>query len=66
MKYDSHPDVIATITNTIGEWETEAVAAIEGGTGAIVDSFRVTGEAIKKSTESVKADVETDRKSKKA
>jgi len=53
------------ILNTIVEWDTEATAAIERGTKSLMESFRLTGEAIQKSTDSVKSDIENDKRTKK-
>lgn len=63
--FDDHQDFKAMILSPIVQWETEAIAAIENGTNAIMDSFRMTREAIQKSTDSVKSDIAQDRKTKK-
>lgn len=65
IAYDYHPDFKSMIQNPIFEWETEAMAAIENGTKSLMESFRLTSEAIQQSTESVKADIEIDKKTKK-
>lgn len=66
IEYNDHPDFKATILKSIVEWDAEATTAIERGTGLLMESFRLTGEAIQKSTDSVKSDIETDKRTKKA
>lgn len=65
VKFDDHPNFKTMILNTIVEWDTEATAAIERGTKSLMESFRLTGEAIQKSTDSVKSDIENDKRTKK-
>lgn len=65
IKFDEHPDFKAMILSPIVSWNAEATAAIERGTKSLMDSFRLTSEAIQKSTDSVKSDIEKDKKTKK-
>lgn len=65
IKFDEHPDFKAMILGPIVSWNTEATAAIEHGTKSLMDSFRLTSETIQKSTDSVKSDIEKDKKTKK-
>lgn len=63
---DDHSNFKTMIQNPIVEWNKEATEAIEHGTNLLMDSFRLTDEAIQKSTASVKSDIEDDKKTKKS
>lgn len=63
---DDHTNFKAKIQSPINEWNKEATEAIQRGTNVLMDSFRLTDEAIQKSTKSVKSDIEDDKKTKKA
>lgn len=65
FSFDDHPDFKAMILSPIVEWATEATAIIERGTDSLMDSFWLIGKTIKESAESVKADIEKDKKTKK-
>lgn len=65
VPYEYHPDFKSMIQNPIHEWETEAMLVIDDGTKSLMESFQLTSEAIQKSTDSVKADIELDKKTKK-
>lgn len=62
---DDHSNFKTIIQSSIIDWNNEATAAIEHGTNLLMDSFRLTDEAIQKSTHSVKSDIENDKKTKK-
>lgn len=64
VSFDSHPDFKALILNPIVEWDKEATMAIEHGTDSLMDAFRLTGEDIQKSTDSVKTDIKNDQQTK--
>lgn len=65
VAFDEHPDFKTLISIPIAEWDKEATTAIERETNGLMDSFRLTGEAIRKSAESVKLNIEEDQKTKK-
>jgi len=65
VKFDDHPNFKTMILSPIVEWDTEATKAIEHGTKSLMESFRLTREAIQKSTDSVKSDIENDKRTKK-
>lgn len=65
FSFDDQPDIRSMISGPIVQWETEAAAAIENGANSFMNSFRLTREAIKKSTDGIKSDIETDRKTRK-
>lgn len=62
---DDHSNFKTMIQNPIIEWNKEATEAIQHGTNLLLDSFRLTDVAIQKSTNSVKSDIENDKKTKK-
>lgn len=62
---DDHSNFKTMIQSPIIEWNKEATEAIERGTNSLMDSFRMTDDAIQKSTASVKSDIEDDKKTKK-
>ncbi|KAL4121444.1 hypothetical protein QTP88_013958 [Uroleucon formosanum] len=62
---DDHSNFKTMIQSPIIEWNKEATAAIEHGTNLLMDSFRLTDKAIQMSTNSVKSDIENDKKTKK-
>ncbi|KAF0762122.1 Uncharacterized protein FWK35_00023113 [Aphis craccivora] len=62
---DDHSNFKTIIQSTINEWNKEAIVAIENGTNLLMNSFPLTEEAIQKSTNSVKSDIENDKKTKK-
>lgn len=65
MVFHNSPDLKALIVDPIAEWNAEAVAAIEHGTGLLMDSFRLTAEDVQHSVDSVKSDIDADKKTKK-
>lgn len=65
VKFGDHLDFKAMILSPIIEWNTEATEVIERGTKSLMESFRLTGEAVQKSTSSVKFDIENDKRTKK-
>lgn len=62
---DDHPDLKSMISTPINEWNKEAILAIEHGTNLLMDAFRLTSEEIQRSTDNIKIDIETDKKTKK-
>lgn len=63
--FDNSLDLKAMILNPIVEWNAEAVAVIEHSTNLLMDSFRLTNEDVRHSVDSVKSDIENDKKTKK-
>jgi len=62
---DDHSNFKTKIQNPINDWNNEATEVIQHGTNVLMNSFRLTDEAIQKSTDSVKTDIENDKKTKK-